>query len=112
MERYTHAGIVDSKDIHPGRAERSKELTQFLWRMNKPGTRIFRKQQRQAEDDGELPPYNFPDSMQYIAGETSAGQQTAAIFITTVICFRAQKLVNQPTLPAADFHGIKSEQPS
>lgn len=112
MERRTCAGIIDSEDIHPGIAERSQQFTQFLWRMDKSGIRIFRKQQRQTEDDGELPPYHFPDSMQDIAGETCASQQTTAVFIATVIRFRAQKLVNQSTLTATYFHGIKSQYTS
>lgn len=112
MERRTYAGIIDSEDIHPGIAERGQELTQFLRRMNKSGIRIFRKQQRQAEDDGELPPYHFPDSMQDIAGETCASRQATAIFITTVISFRAQELVNQSTSSTAYFHGIESQHTS
>ena len=112
MERCTCAGIIDSEDIHAGIAERDQELTQFLRRMDKSGIRIFRKQQRQAEDDGELPPYHFPDSMQDIAGETGASQQTTAVFIATVIRFGAQKLVNQSTLTATYFHGIKSQHTS
>ena len=112
MERRTCAGIIDSEDIHAGIAERNQELTQFLWCMDKSGIRIFRKQQRQTEDDGELPPYHFPDSMQDIAGETRACQQTAAVFIATVIRFGAQKLVNQSTLTATYFHSIKSQHAS
>lgn len=112
MERRTYAGIIDSEDIHPGIAERDQELTQFLWRMDKSGIRIFREQQRQAEDDGELPAYHFPDSMQDIAGETRACQQTTAVFIATVIRFGAQKLVNQSTLTATYFHSIKSQHTS
>ena len=50
--------------------------------------------------------------MQDIAGETCAIRQATAIFITTVICFRAQKLVNQSTMSTTYFHGIKSQRAS